>query len=403
MALFRYRAFAKDGKIVEGFIEGGNEQEAIEILKDKELSIIFLHLIKEKTRKVKKFLKFTNKVKSKELVVFARQLSVMASATLPLVQALRILVQQTKNPYFKEVVNDIADEVDGGNKLSIAMSKYPDIFNHFFVSMVKSGETSGKIDEVMNYLADEMEKDYDLVSRIKGAMIYPAFIIFGLIVVGALMMIFVVPKLTEMLLQSGAQLPLTTRMLIAVSNFMVNYWWVLVLVILLAPFFLKTFSRTKSGKRNLDLAKIYFPIFGKLFQRIYIVRFCRSLGTLMTGGVPLTVGLRVSKEVVGNVAFEELIDQTIAEVEDGNPIASVFSRSKFVPMIVSQMLNIGERTGRLDSILEKVASFYQREINNTVQNLASLIEPVVMLVIGLGVGVMVSAIIMPMYQLANTF
>jgi len=283
------------------------------------------------------------------------------------------------------------------------MSKYPDIFNHFFVSMVKSGETSGKIDEVMNYLADEMEKDYDLVSRIKGAMIYPAFIIFGLIVVGALMMIFVVPKLTEMLLQSGAQLPLTTRMLIAVSNFMVNYWWVLVLVILLAPFFLKTFSRTKSGKRNLDLAKIYFPIFGKLFQRIYIVRFCRSLGTLMTGGVPLTVGLRVSKEVVGNVAFEELIDQTIAEVEDGNPIASVFSRSKFVPMIVSQMLNIGERTGRLDSILEKVASFYQREINNTVQNLASLIEPVVMLVIGLGVGVMVSAIIMPMYQLANTF
>jgi type IV pilus assembly protein PilC len=226
MSLFRYRVFSDAGEVNEGFIEAGNEQEAASIMREKGFSIIFLRLAKTKgSNKVKETLSFFKKVKNKELVVFARQLSVMTSATLPIVQALGILGQQSNNTYFKKVIMDITDEVDGGSKLSLAMSRYPDIFNHFFISMVKSGETSGKIDEVMEYLADELEKDYDLVSRIKGAMIYPVFIVFGLVSVGILMMIFVIPKLTEILLQSGAKLPLTTRLLINTSNLFRNEWW----------------------------------------------------------------------------------------------------------------------------------------------------------------------------------
>lgn len=403
MPLYRYRVFSGDGEVISGFIEAGAEQEAAEILQERGFSIIYLRHIKEKIKKFKASLKFFKRIKLKEIVIFTRQLSVMTAATLPLVQALRILAQQSRNPSFKKIITDLADEVDGGTKLSVAMSKHPSIFNHFFISLVKSGETSGKIDEVMGYLADELEKDYDLISRIKGAMIYPLFIIFGLIVVGGLMMIFVIPKLTEMLVESGATLPFTTRMLIFTSNFLRNQWWLLLLSFFGLSIFSKIFTKSDVGRKQWDLTKIYLPIFGKLFKEIYIVRFCRSLSTLMSGGVPLTVGLRVSKEIIGNSVFEELVDLTIKEVEDGNPIASVFAKSRMVPIIVSQMMSIGEKTGRLDEVLERIADFYQREINNIVQNLASLIEPIVMLVIGLGVGVMVSAVILPMYQLANTF
>lgn len=403
MALFRYRVFLKDGEVIEGIIDAANEREAVEILLERGYSMINLRVVRERIKKIRTTLKLFKKIKSKELVIFARQLSVMATATVPIVQALRILVQQSKNLYLKKVISDIADEVDGGAKLSQAMSRYPQVFNHFFISMVKSGETSGKIDEVMNYLADELEKDYDLISRIKGAMIYPVFIVCGLFVVGVIMMIFVIPKLTEMLIASGATLPLTTRMLIFVSDILKNYWWLLAIIIFALYLTFRFLSRVPSGRKQIDLAKVHLPIFGRLFREIYIVRFSRSLSTLLTGGVPLTTALQVSKEVVGNAAFMELIDYTIREVEDGNPIASVFVNSKIVPQIVSQMMNIGEQTGRLDEVLLKIADFYQREVNNIVQNLASLIEPIVMLVIGLAVGVMVSAILLPMYQLANTF
>lgn len=403
MSLFRYKVFSDDGGVISGYIEAASDQEAAEVLRERGFSIIYLNLIEEKIKKFKEKLKFASSVKLKEVVIFARQLSVMTSATLPLVQALKILATQNRNPTFKKIITDLSEEVDGGTKLSLAMSRYPDVFNHFFISLVKSGETSGKIDEVMSYLADELEKDYDLISRIKGAMIYPVFIVCGLIAVGTLMMIFVIPKLTAILTESGAPLPFTTRLLIGASNFMKGYWWAILLMAIIGFIVSRASNKSESGRRQIDLFKIHMPFFGKLFQQIYIVRFCRSLSTLLVGGVPLTVGLRVSKEVVGNAVFEDLVDLTIKEVEDGNPIASVFSKSQIVPVIVSQMMNIGEQTGRLDDVLLKIADFYQREVNNMVQNLASLIEPAIMLVIGLGVGLMVSAIILPMYQLSNTF
>ena len=269
--------------------------------------------------------------------------------------------------------------------------------------MIKSGETSGKLDNVLEYLADQLEKDYDLRSKIKGAMIYPAFIISGLIGVGVVMMIFVIPKLTEMLTASGQELPITTRILIGTSDFMRGYWWLIIIMILVLVFGFRAIVKTAAGKKVKDNMVLRLPIFGKLLQRIYLVRMTRSLSTLIVGGVPLTVGLKIVNEVVGNAAYQEIIEETIKTVEDGDSVAKIFLESPIVPSLVSQMMSVGEKTGRLDDVLAKVSDFYSREIENIVSNLTSLIEPFIMVLIGVAVGGMVAAIILPMYNLANQF
>ena len=387
-------------------MEAPSEDVAADVLMDRGLSVITLEGAGKKATVKKKGFKLPfigGGIKRKEIVILSRQLSVMTSANVPVVQSMRVASQQTENKVLQDIITDIADEVESGVKLSGAMSKYPKAFSNFFVSMVKSGETSGKLDEVLEYLADQEEKDYDLVSKIKGAMIYPVFIICGLALVGTAMMIFVIPQLTSMLTASGSELPLSTAILIGTSSIMRSYWWALLIVLVAAIVGIKWFIGTAFGKRLLDTIKIHLPVFGHLFQMIYLVRFTRSLSTLVIGGVPLTAGLKIVSEVVGNDAYKVLIDETIKEVEDGNSVAVVFLRSDIVPKLVSNMLAVGEKTGRLDTILVKVSDFYSREIENMVANMTHLIEPFIMVLIGVAVGGMVASIILPMYNLANQF
>jgi len=401
MSLFEYKARNSEGDIMQGAVEAPSENIASSILVDRGLIILSL------TEKSKRGLSFDfdifNKPKTKDIVVFSRQLAVMASASVPLVQALRILVDQTENPKLKEIISEVADEVDGGAKLSQALEKYVKLFSDFFVAMIRSGETSGKLDEVLNYLADQREKDYDLTSKIKGAMIYPIFILGGLFVVGTIMMIFVVPKLTAIITESGAELPITTRILIFVSDAMRHYWYLYFggLFGLVGGFVY--FIRTNYGRVLYDKYKLKVPVFGKLWQRIYLVRMTRSLSTLLLGGVPLTPALEVVADVVDNALYEDVVRRTIKEVEDGNSVATLFLKTDEVPAMVSQMMSVGEQTGRMDEILSKLTEFYSREIENLVANMVSLIEPMIMLLMGIGVGLMVAAIIMPMYQLASSF
>lgn len=371
---------------------------AAEILADRQLTL--LSLKEERMSISQRSLKILNRVKVKDLVVFSRQLSVIVSATIPLVQGLRILVNQTESPVLKTVISEVADDVEGGAKLSAALARHPNVFDGFFVNIIKSGETSGKLDEVLNYLADQKEKDYDLMSKIRGAMIYPIFIVGGLVVVGGLMMIFVIPQLTSVLKETGVDLPLSTKILIAVSDFFVNFWWLLLLFVGFIAVLFRLAIKTNSGRWYWDLLKLRLPIFGKMFQEIILVRFTRSLYTLVTGGVSLTKSLEIVSDVVSNSVYQELIRETAREVEDGNSMASVFLQSKEVPPMVSQMLNLGEKTGRVDEILEKLANFYSREVSNMVANLVTLLEPLIMMLMGVAVGVLVSAIILPMYNLA---
>src|SRR3989338_879136 len=398
MPYFRYKVADKNNQIVEAMIQAASLEVAGETLSDQGLTI--LSLKEEKISFLESSLDFLNRVKTRDLVFFCRQLSVIVSANVPLVQGLRILTNQTESTTLKSIISEVADDVDGGAKLSAALGRHVGVFSDFFINIIRSGETSGKLEEVLGYLADQMEKDYDLISRIRGAMIYPGFIIAGLGLVGAFMMISVVPQLTGALKESGVQLPLATKILIAVSEFLANFWWLALLALIGLGIGFRLLIKTGPGRRQWDNFKLKAPIFGAFAQKIILVRFTRSLHTLIAGQIALTKSLNIAADVVGNIVFRDLILKTAAEVEAGNSIATVFLQSKEMPVMVSQMLNLGEKTGRLEDILEKLSGFYDREVNNMVQNLVTLIEPLVIAVMGVAVGVLFAAVIFPMYSLA---
>lgn len=400
MPFFDYIAVNEDCEEITGVVDSANSDVALETLTDQGFLVLSM---KERVEKkgIATEIKIFQRVKVKDVVIFTRQLAVMISATLPVVQALRILVNQIESRTLKIIVSEVADSVDGGARLSEALNRHPKVFSTFYVSMVRSGETAGKLDQVLNYLADQQEKDYDLISKTRGAMIYPAFILFGLIAVGFVMMVFVVPKLTEVLKESGGELPMTTNMLIATSGFFSQFWWLFIIGAIGLVAGIRYYRKTSAGKKHIDFIILKTPIFGPLiFQKMYLVRFTRSLSTLLTGGVSLTEALKITADIVGNEVYKSAIKQTIEEVEDGNSIATVFKSSPVVPNMVAQMLAVGEQTGRLDTVLNKLSDFYSREVDNAVSNLVTLIEPLILMMMGLAVGVMVAAILLPMYNLA---
>lgn len=401
MPLFEYLAITSEKGEVKGLVEAATSESATSALLDRGLKVLSL---REKRRQFfsKAKIPFLNAVGAKDLVLFSRQFSVLVSSTLPVVAALRILARQTKSDTFRGVILEVADAVDGGARLSDALASHPKIFSSFFIAMIRSGETAGKLDEVLNYLADEQEKDYDLMSKTRGAMIYPAFILFGLLVVGAVMMIFVLPKLTAILQEAQVDLPITTRMLIASSNFASNFWWLFIILFIGLVAAAHYWRQTEAGRLQTDYLILKLPMFGPLiFQKLYLVRFTRSLYTLLSGGVSINDGLKITSGVVGNQVFKDLIRQAIHEVEDGKPLAGVFLQSAVVPSMVGHMLSVGEQTGRVDLVLSKLSSFYAREVDNAVANLVTLIEPLILMVMGVAVGVMVAAILLPLYNLAS--
>jgi type II secretory pathway component PulF len=398
MGMYKYKAKSDDRREFTGTIEAASEKAAGDLLRSRGLSVVYLD--EQKTQLSALSLNLS-RVTAKDIVIFSRQFSVLISAGVTLVQALRVLGEQIENIKFKMIITEIADDVDGGTRLSEALDKHKKIFSNFFISVIKSGETSGKLDEVLNYLADEMEKDYDLNRKIKGAMIYPAFIILVMSAVGVLMMVFIIPKLTEMLKQSGGELPMATKVLMGLSDFLISYWYILIAIIGGLVFGYKFAARTPNGKLIIDTVALRLPVFGGLFQKIYLVRFCRSMQTLILGGINISQALSIAGDIVTNDVYKNIIMRTKKEVEDGNSIATVFYESKEVPKMVAQMLRIGEKSGKLDLVLSRVTEFYTREINATVDNLVSLLEPLVLVVMGIGVAAMVAAVIMPMYNMAG--
>lgn len=385
---------------MSGLVDAPAENLAIQILKDKEFDIVS---IAEKKNIFGAKNIVIGGVKVKDVVIFSRQFSVLISSSISLVQSLKMLSEQTKNPVFRNYLSEISDEVDGGARLSDALAKRPKAFSEFYVSVVRSGETSGKLDEVLTYLADELEKDYDMMSKIKGAMIYPAFIFFGLAIVGTAMMVFVVPKLTGVIAESGGELPTPTKVLIFASDFLAAFWWLLLIALVGAIVGFKMAMKTKQGKDIFGIILLNTPIFGKLFRKIYLVRFTRSLETLIKGGVSISQGLKITADVVSNAIFKDLILETKKAVEDGKSMISAMEDSRYVSSMVTQMIGVGEKTGQLDGIFGSITIFYSREIDNTVANLMTLLEPIIMVIIGIAVGGMVAAIIMPMYNMASQY
>ncbi len=402
MPNFKYKGVNSHGKVVSGLLEVSDVKVASKLLNDSEIDIFFLRE-KKGSQVFSNLLSFMERVRSKDLVIFVRQFSVLISANVTLSDALKMLSDQAGDKYLKKIISEVASGVEGGVRLSDAFAKHPKVFSKFFINVIRSGETSGKLDEVLNYLADEMEKDYDLNGKIKGAMIYPVFIFVGLLVVGVVMMIFVVPKLIDMIAQTGGELPVTTRALVVISDFLIHFWLLIALILVGLAVAFVNFKKTEQGKMMIDSLVLKLPIFGNLLNKIYLVRFFRSLKTLIIGGSTVTNGLRIAVGVIDNNLYQELINKTIKEVEDGNSISSVFAQNKeIIPEIVPQMISVGEKTGRLDFVLEKIVNFYTREINTIVANLMSLMEPIVIVVMGVGVLLMMLAIVAPMYQMSQS-
>ncbi len=402
MPIFKYKATHNlSGKTKSELTVGINEADVVNRLRRRNFNV--LSISDETGGYEAKFNLLLNPIKVKDLVIFSRQFSVMIAANVPVVESLLILIDQTNNFSLKNMVADIAFEVDSGSLLSDAFARRPKIFSEFFVNIIKSGETSGKLDEVLNYLADETEKSYDMASKIKGAMIYPSFILVGLTGVGVILLVYVIPNLTSMLTESGMKLPLSTRIIIAISSFMQNYLILLVMIVAGLVMGVRYYLQTETGRYQFDTIKLKMPIFGSLFKYIYLMRFTRSLSTLLKGGVPITRALEITANVVGNVIYRDLILETLESINDGNPIATVMESSDYMPKMVPQMISVGERTGHIDSVLDKITDFYSREAGAMLANLSTLMEPIIMVIMGVGVGIMVAAILMPMYNMANQF
>ncbi len=401
MPKFSYRATDGQGATSSGVVESPDRESAMDTLRDRGFTVLKLEAKKDAFGG--KELPFLNKIPIKEIVIFSRQFSVLMGAKVPIVQALKTVAKQTQHRKLRAIVLDLASEVENGIALSTAMESHRNAFTDFFINMVKSGETTGRLEEVMNYMADQMERDYDLNSRIKGAMTYPIIVVTGMIVIGFIMMTFVVPKLTASLIESGMKLPWTTRLLIATSEFMKNNVVGIAIGAVLAGIAFRWWVSTESGRSKWDFVKLFIPVVGPLLQRIYLVRFTRSFGTMLSGGLDIPQALTVTSDIVGNAHYRKNIVETKKQVSDGHSITSVFMSDRTMPLMVPQMMAVGEETGRMQEVLERLTDFYTRDLENLVDNLVSAIEPLIMLAMGGAVGIMVAAIMLPMYQMAQQF
>ena len=400
MASFKYRVRTQDDRLQAGLVDASDMNEANAALLERGYEVIVLEPFE--ARKISMgSVPFLNAITPRDLVVVSRTLSVMISASVPLVDALKNIARQTLNPKLRSIMTDVASEVESGARLSDALERHPREFGGFFINMIRSGETSGQLEQVLEYLAEQQEKDYDLTSKIRGALIYPAFIITAMGVVGFIMMTFVMPKLTQILKDANVALPITTQILIVVAGFFEHYWGLIIVFMIMSLVGFRLAMKTPGGRLFFDTLLLRTPIFGSMFARIYVVRFCRSLATLLKGGVDLVSALEIVAGIVGNQVWRRMVFDTIKEVNEGNSITTAFQRSKRVPTMMNQMLSVGEDTGHLQEVLQRVSSFFAREVDNLVANLVTLIEPFVIVILGVAVGIMVSAILLPLYQLSS--
>jgi type IV pilus assembly protein PilC len=401
MAQFNYKARDKEGNQTEGLMEASNRDQVVDLLRKYEL---IPTAITEKTETGKIFdISSFRKVALKTKVIFSRQLATMIDSGLSIVQSLKILSEQErkKNKRFSEIIDAIAAEIEGGTSFSVALKKHPKVFAPIYISLVESGEVSGKLDEVLDRLATQLEKDYDLKKKVKGAMMYPTFIIVAMLAAAGIVVTFVIPQLKSLFEESNAELPVITKILLMMSDFMVSFWWVVILGIVGIIVGVRYFLKSKFGRRFWDGMKLKIPVVGMFVKNIYMVRFTRTLSTLISSGLPILDSLKIVSDTVGNVLYKEEVESIARKVESGVALAVPLEESKLFPTMVSHMVEVGEKTGNIDKMLGRMSNFFDSEVNNTVSALSTLLEPIILLILAVGVGVFVGAVLLPIYQLAS--
>lgn len=401
MKRFNYKAKDKEGKLVTGEVEASSDIHAAKLVRERGLTVFSIVPRREGIFAI--FRKIKDRITLAHVSTFTRQLSTMVNAGLPITEALLILRNQTKGA-MQKIVSQILADVEGGESLSSAMIKHPKVFTPTYIALVKSGEVGGVLDEVLIRLADNLEKQQEFTGKVKGALIYPAIIVVGMIIVALIMMIFVIPRLTSLYTEFQAELPLPTRILMGISNFVFRFWPLFVGLAFLGYYSFSLYRKTKEGRRKTDELYFKIPIIGELQRQIILTELTRTLSLMVGAGVSILEGLNITAGVVGNVVIGDALREAAKQVEKGFPIAFSFAKHpEAFPYILSQMIAVGEETGKMDEVLEKVSHVFEVESDQKVKALTAAVEPLVMVILGLGVGFLVIAIILPIYNLTSQF
>ena len=400
---FNYQARTKEGDVQMGIVEAASQEAALSILQKYGLYITYLEEVVIPPF-YSRNIRFFRGVSRKDIVIFSRQLSIMFKAGIPLAEALMVMGRQTQNPDFREKIIKISEKVEGGTSFSQALQFYPKEFTSFYVNIVKSGEVGGKLSDSLNYLADHLEREYNLQTKIQGALVYPAFVLLLFFIVAVVMGILVLPGLISIVESTGQEVSLITKIVIALSNFFEKSGWIVILAIIGLGIFFYRYFKTPEGKKVFDKYSLNIPGLGTLLKKIYLTRFAENLTTLIAAGLPIAKALEITSDVVGNEVYKSIILKTMDEVRKGEPISSALARypETISPFFV-QMTLVGEKSGQLDNILLYVVDFYQREVDSSVESFMKLLEPILIIFLGIVVGGLAVSLLLPLYQTIGTF
>lgn len=398
--LFTYDAITSAGEKKKGTVEAASKDLAIAAVQRR--GLIVLSVAEEGVKKGLASISFFEKsVKMKDVVIMSRQISTLFEAQVSALKAFNLLATNTENPALVKVLNTVSEDISSGVAISGALSRHPHVFSDFYVNMVKAGEESGKLTQTFSYLAEYLDRQYLLTSKTKNALIYPGFVIGVFILVMTLMFVFIVPRLTAIIIESGQAIPFSTKIIIFLSDLLVHYGVFVLIVLIVLSLYIFRVSRTEYGSRYLDRLKITIPIFRGIYTKLYLSRIADNMDTMLSSGIPIIRAIELTGAVVGNRIYEDILKETTEAVKSGSSLSDAFSRHPEIPPIMTGMVRVGEETGSLGSILKTLGKFYAREVNDAVDTLVSLIEPLMIVGLGLGVGLLLTSVLMPIYDVAG--
>lgn len=400
--LFNYEAIDGTGAKKVGSIDAVNVDVAISSLQRRGLVLTSVREAEAPATLLGKNITLFDRVSMKDVVILSRQLSTLFEAQVSALRIFRLLGAETENHMLASKLNVIADDLQAGSSISAALSKHPKVFSDFYVSMVKAGEESGKLDETFQYLADYLDRTYELSSKVKGALIYPAFVVVTFVTVMILMFTMVIPKISVILQDSGVELPIYTRVIMGISNFLVSYGFVLLALLIVAGFFLVRFIRTPGGRIAYDQFKLGIPLLSTLFRKLYLSRLADNMNTMLASGIPMVRALELTSSVINNRVYQGILGEAMEAVKGGKTLSEALGdHPGEIPGILVQMTKVGEETGEVGSILKTLSRFYTREVTTSVDSLVSLIEPLMIVFLGGGVAVLLASVLIPIYNIAS--
>jgi type IV pilus assembly protein PilC len=402
MPKFEYKARTKEGELQVGNVEGDSREGALNVLVGHGLYVLSLEPMKGEAWYTR-LTDFFERVKAADLMIFTRQFATLLASQVPLGDSLRNLYAQMDKPVMKEVIAEISADIESGFSLSQALGRHPGVFSDFYVNMVKAAEVTGRLSEVLEFLADYLEKQSILINKIRNALVYPAFVVVLFIGVVIVMLTMVLPQITPIFKEANVTLPFTTKILIGSSDFLQQWWWAVLIVLFVGIFVTLDYSRTREGKAVIDEVALRMPILGGLFQRLYIARFAESARVLIQGGLTIPQAIEISSRTIGNLVYENLLQEAALNVRKGQLLSQALKASIYFPPLVGQLISVGETTGRLEQLLMRVSQFYTRQVDDAVGNLVELIQPILLVVIGGIVAGLFAAILLPLYSLTQTF